>query len=241
MEVRPEFECPNLGSLSEAEANMLEVPFSINEIKAIVWECDGDQAPGPDGFNFNFVKKCWSGIQDDILKLFNKFYTDGSLNKCCTSSFIALIPKVKDPASPSNFRPISLIGIINKVISKVLVNTLKGVVGKLISEQQSAFLADRNIMDGPLILNEIMNWLKKFKKKGMFFKIDIHKAYDSVNWKFLNSIMAQMNFLTRWRSWVMATLHSARESVLVNGLQPRNSIVLEGSVREIHYLRSFSF
>ncbi|KAJ0845937.1 putative RNA-directed DNA polymerase [Helianthus annuus] len=146
---------------------------------------------------------------------------DGSINKSCTSSFIALIPKVKDPTCPANFRPISLIGVINKVISKVLVNRLKKVLGNLISEQQSAFLAGRNIMDGPMILNEVLSWLKRNKRKGMFFKVDINKAYDSVNWSFLDSVMAQMGFRSKWRSWIMATLYSAKASVLVNGSPTR--------------------
>ncbi|XP_035831848.1 uncharacterized protein LOC118480940 [Helianthus annuus] len=128
---------------------------------------------------------------------------------------------VKDPVDPVDFRPISLIGVINKVIPKVLVNRLKGVLGRLISEHQSAFLAGRNIMDGPLVLNEILSWLKKYKRCGMFFKVNIRKAYDSVNWAFLDSIMIQMNFPSRWRAWVMATLRSAKASVLVNGSPTR--------------------
>ncbi|XP_035830800.1 uncharacterized protein LOC118480187 [Helianthus annuus] len=93
--------------------------------------------------------------------------------------------------------------------------------GKLISEQQSAFLTGRNIMDGPLVLNEVLSWLRKNKREGMFFKVDINKAYDSVNWSFLDSVMAQMRFPSKWRSWVMATLYSARASVLVNGSPTR--------------------
>ncbi|KAF5790976.1 putative RNA-directed DNA polymerase [Helianthus annuus] len=221
MSVRPVLVCPNLASISDNQASMLTCPFSVEEIKMAVWECDGDRAPGPDGFNFKFIKRCWAGFREDLMRLFNKFYDEGSLNTCCTSSFIALIPKVKDPMCSADFRPISLIGVINKIISKVLVNRLKSVVGGLISEQQSAFLAGRNIMDGPLILNEVLSWLKKSKRSGMYFKVDISKAYDSVNWAFLDSIMAQMNFPTRWRKWIMATLSSARASVLVNGSPTR--------------------
>ncbi|KAJ0755575.1 putative RNA-directed DNA polymerase [Helianthus annuus] len=217
LDLRPQVVCPNLESLSDIEAEQIIAPFSLFEIKEAVWDCDGDRAPGPDGFNFQFIKRFWDGFQNDFMRIFNKFHADGAINSCCSSSFIALIPKVKDPGSPSDFRPISLIGVINKVISKVLVNRIKKVMGKIISEEQTAFLAGRNIMDGPLILNELIAWMKNSKKRGMFFKVDVHKAYDSLNWKFLDSIMQQMNFPPKWRGWVMSSVSSARASVLVNG------------------------
>ncbi|KAJ0805669.1 putative RNA-directed DNA polymerase [Helianthus annuus] len=214
MNNRPPIVCPYLNVLDTGEVEDLIRPFSLEEIKGAVWDCDGDRAPGPDGFNFNFLKRCWSGLQNNFLSLFDEFYSNPSLNRSCSSS---LIPKVKDPLRPSDFRPISLIGCINKVISKVLVNRLKCVMGKLISEEQTTFLAGRNITDGPLMLNEIVAWMKHSKKEGMIFKVDIHKAYDSLNWTFLNSIMEQMGFPYKWREWIMDILSSARASVLVNG------------------------
>ncbi|XP_022026965.1 uncharacterized protein LOC110928010 [Helianthus annuus] len=168
---RPSITCFNLVSLSPAEADALTEPFSVVEIKESIWDCVGDRAPGPNGFNFKFIKNNWDSFQGDFLRLFHEFYANGSINRCCSSSFIALIPKVKDPTTPSNFRRISLIGVVNKAISKVLVNRLRRVIGKLVSEVQSAFLAGRNISDGPLILNEMIAWMKKVKKSGMILKI----------------------------------------------------------------------
>ncbi|XP_022019626.1 uncharacterized protein LOC110919671 [Helianthus annuus] len=193
MQNRPSIVFMPASSLS-TEGVVLTQPFSLTEIKDAVWECDGDRAPGPDGFNFKFLKRCWSGLQRDSLKLFNDFYNNPCLNNRCSSSFIALIPNIKDPMRPSEFCPISLIGCINKVISKLLVNRLKNVIHKLISVEQTAFLAGRNIVDGPLMLNELVAWLKLRKKAGMIFKVDIHKAYDSLSWVFLNSIMEQMGY-----------------------------------------------
>ncbi|KAJ0510703.1 putative RNA-directed DNA polymerase [Helianthus annuus] len=114
----------------------------------------------------------------------------------------------------SDYRPISLVGCINKVMSKVLVGRLKRVIGKVVSLEQSAFLSGRSITDGPLMLNE---WMKRAKRKGMIFKIDLEKAYDSISWDFMESIMIQMNFPVKWCSWIMALVTSARASVLVNG------------------------
>ncbi|KAJ0428711.1 putative RNA-directed DNA polymerase [Helianthus annuus] len=214
---RPGLRCPNLSRLSVDEATTLVCPFTLLEIKNAVWDCVGDRAPGPDGINFRFLKRCWAGVEHEFTQLFAEFYQKATISKGCTSSFLALIPKCQDPGGLSEFRPISLIGCINKVIAKVLVNRLKGVIHGLISEEQTAFLSGRSILDGPLMLNEIIPWLKRSKKAGMIFKVDIEKAYDSLNWSFLESIMEQMNFPEIWRRWVMATVTTARASVLVNG------------------------
>ncbi|KAI3683245.1 hypothetical protein L1987_83746 [Smallanthus sonchifolius] len=221
VEARPRLICPNLSVLSVSEADSLIVPFCTLEIRSAVWDCDGDRAPGPDGFNFKFLKRCWGWLELDFVKLFEEFHHSGSLNPGCTASFLALVPKLNDPVGFSDFRPISLIGIVNKVVSKVLVNRLKRVIQNLVSEEQSAFLAGRSIMDGPLILNEVISWLRRSNHKGFIFKVDIEKAFDSLNWEFLDSVLTSMNFPSLWRKWVMALLTSSRASVLVNGSPTR--------------------
>lgn len=215
--VRPSFRCPNLARLSDTDAEFLSQPFSIIEIKSAVWECGSDKAPGPDGFNFKFIKRFWNHFKNDFASLFEEFHHTGSINQGCSSSFISLIPKANDPKSFSDFRPISLVGCINKVLAKVLANRLKGVIGKLVSEEQTAFLAGRSILDGPLMLNETFGWLKRSKLNGFFFKVDLEKAYDSVSWGFIDSILEQMSFPIRWRRWISAIVSSASASVLING------------------------
>ncbi|KAJ0533803.1 putative RNA-directed DNA polymerase [Helianthus annuus] len=226
MVVRPSLVCPNLNRISDEEAACLIQPFSLLEINNAIWECDGDKALGPDGINFHFIKRCWDGIQNDFFKLFDEFFVNASIIPGCTPSFLALIPKVNDPGGLGDYRPISLIGCVNKVISKVLVNRMKDVIQKLISEEQTTFLANRSILDGPLMLNEILAWLKRTKKKGMLFKVDIEKAYDTLNWTFLDSILSQMNFPSKWRSWIMAIVLSPVPRSLLTGSLPWSSIVI---------------
>ena len=79
------------------------------------------------------------------------------INNGCNDSFVALVPKTKVPLGLRDFRPIHLMGCISKVISKVLVNRLKSVIDKVISPEQSAYVKGRNIIDGPLIVNELIS------------------------------------------------------------------------------------
>nr|GEW85681.1 RNA-directed DNA polymerase, eukaryota, reverse transcriptase zinc-binding domain protein [Tanacetum cinerariifolium] len=115
------------------------------------------------------------------------------------------------------FRPISLIGIQYKIIAKILANRLAKVIDKIISKEQSAFIAGRQILDGPLILTEIIKWYKIRKKKFLIFKVDFEKAFDSISWKFFDHILVKLGFGQKWCSWIKACLISSRVSILVNG------------------------
>ena len=95
-------------------------------------------------------------------------------------SFIALIPKVADAKFVKDFRPINLIGCQYKIVAKILANRLSMMIGDLASKNQFAFVAGRQILDEPMILNEVTSWCKNKKKKMMLFKVDFEKAYDSV-------------------------------------------------------------
>ncbi|GJX87033.1 RNA-directed DNA polymerase, eukaryota, reverse transcriptase zinc-binding domain protein [Tanacetum coccineum] len=89
--------------------------------------------------------------------------------------------------------------------------------GDLVNEIQSAFMTDRQILDGPFILNELVQWCKKRKKQVMFFNVDFEKAYDSVRWEFLDDILKKFGFCEKWCNWIQSCLQSSRGSVLVNG------------------------
>ncbi|XP_035837072.1 uncharacterized protein LOC118484992 [Helianthus annuus] len=141
----------------------------------------------------------------------------GTIATGCSSSFITFIPKNKDPVGMKEYRPINLIGVISKTISKILANRLKLVIGTIISENQTTFLKGMYILDSPLILNELIAWMKKYNKKAFLLKIDFEKAYDNISWSFLLDIMGQMGFSDLWCKWIKGILASARSAVLVNG------------------------
>ncbi|GMI96142.1 hypothetical protein HRI_003283500 [Hibiscus trionum] len=132
-------------------------------------------------------------------------------------SFITLIPKVPSPESLEEFRPISLIGGVYKILSKVLSKRLQEVMDSLIGETQFAFISGRQLLDCSLIANEVVDYLVKEKKQGVAFKIDFHKAFDSVEWSFLISIMKKCGFNEQWCKWIYNCISSVSISVLVNG------------------------
>lgn len=203
-------------TISELDHESLTANFDPQEVKEAVWDCEGDKSPGPDSINFHFIKTFWNLLEKDVLRVVNEFYVHGVWTKGCNSSFIALIPKKDSPQGLNDFRPISLVGCIYKIVSKLLANRLKEVLPKVIGEEQSAFLSGRSMMDSIVTANELIHDARIRKKQLLIFKVDFEKSYYSVRWDFLVYVMRRMHFNERWIKWIEGCLKSARVSVLVN-------------------------
>ncbi|RVW45235.1 LINE-1 retrotransposable element ORF2 protein [Vitis vinifera] len=116
-----------------------------------------------------------------------------------------------------DFRPISLVGGLYKWLAKVLANRLKGVLAKVISLSQNAFVEGQQIIDAVLIANEAIDSILKINNGAILCKLDIKKAYDHVNWSFLLAVLGKMGFGGRWCSWIKWCLSTVNFSVSVNG------------------------
>ncbi|KAJ9565765.1 hypothetical protein OSB04_001731 [Centaurea solstitialis] len=139
--VRSSFHSNNFSKLSEDQCKFLDADFTEAEIKNAIWDCEGDKAPGPNGFSFEFFKVFWPSIKSDLLAAIKQFEATGYIEPKC-----------------------------------------------------------RHILDGLLIISECISWAKKTKSKLMILKVDFEKAFDSLNWDFLDETLEQMALGTKWRS-----------------------------------------
>nr|GEZ75667.1 cysteine-rich receptor-like protein kinase [Tanacetum cinerariifolium] len=188
-------ELEKLEAMEIAQKNcILERPVSKEEVKRAIWDCGIDKSPGPDGFTFGFYRRYWDTIEKEVVKAVSYFLKEGNFPKGGNASFIALIPKKQDAKVVNDYRPICLIGSLYKIISKILANRLVGVLGDLVNEVESAFITNRQILDGPFIVDELIHWCKYKKRQTMIFKVDFEKAYDSVRWDYLDDVLQKFGF-----------------------------------------------
>lgn len=191
--------------------------FTCLEIEGALRALAEDKAPGPDGFNVKSLKFLWPFIKPRIESLISEFGEEAILPRGLNSSFIALIPKISNPTTVKDFHPISLINSSMKILMKVLATRLARCMDKLVSDVQSGFIKGRQASEGILIVKEVAHTIQRGKGEGLILKLDFEKAFDSVNWDFLYSVMLEMNFDSKWVSWIRALLESSRISILVNG------------------------
>ncbi|RVW46162.1 Transposon TX1 uncharacterized 149 kDa protein [Vitis vinifera] len=193
-----------------------------------LFSLERDKASGSDGFTIAMFQDCWDVIKEDLVRVFAEFHRSGIINQSTNTSFIVLLLNKSLTKKISDFRLISLITSLYKIIVKVLSGCLRGVLHETIHSTQGAFVQGRQILDAILIANEIVDEKRRSEEEGVVFKIDFEKAYDHVSWDFLDHVLEKKGFSPRWRKWMRGYLSTVSFAVLVNGNAKEERNSLEG-------------
>ncbi|XP_019174291.1 PREDICTED: uncharacterized protein LOC109169860 [Ipomoea nil] len=185
---------------------MLDRPFETNEVKETLFSMYPDKAPGPDGLNPGFYQQFWGIVGGDV-----SGFVINALNSCVfpeglNDTNIVLIPKKEMPETVADLRPIALSNVIYRIMAKMIANRMKTLMGGLISESQSAFIPGRLITDNILVAAEVGHYLNR-KQCGIVgwsaLKLDMSKAYDRMEWNFLERMLTVMGFSEKWEAGVI--------------------------------------
>jgi hypothetical protein len=193
--------------------------FSDEEISDTLFQIGPLKAPGPDGFPARFFQKNWKIMKPDVVTGVKRFFQNGQMPSGVNDTSIVLLPKKEDPEQLKDFCPISLCNVIYKVISKCLVNRLRPLLHGIIAPMQSAFIPGRMITDNALIAFECLYAIRSGnnnRKKFGAYKLDLNKAYDWVDWGYLEGVLRRLGFHSKWVQWIMECVTTICYSVRFN-------------------------
>ncbi|XP_042983190.1 uncharacterized protein LOC122312604 [Carya illinoinensis] len=212
----------------------LSKPFTREEVRGVVFQMNPLGSPGPDGFPAHFYQKHWEVVGEEVYSYALEVLNWSRSLQDVNDTYISLIPKVKKPKKVAEFRPISLCNVLYKIVSKTLANRMKGILHNLISLNPSAFVPGRLISDNKLVAYEVLNSMNsrmKGKRGCMALKIDMSKAYDKIEWSFVEAVMVKMEFPLRWIRLIQSCLNSIFYSILVSG-EPQRKFMPSWGLRQ---------
>ncbi|XP_039045257.1 uncharacterized protein LOC120184986 [Hibiscus syriacus] len=192
----------HIPSFEESETFVKEV--TSDEIREVIFSQGNDKAPGPDGFTALFFKKAWPVVGNDFIKAIKYFFQESYIYPAFNATVIALIPKKSNPSKVSVFRPISCCSVIYKTNTKIIVNIITNLLP--------------SIVDNTLLAQEIV---KGYGRKNISprcaLKIDLQKAFDSINWDFIQAVLKALDLPPLVIAWIVSCYTDARYSISLNG------------------------
>ncbi|KAL2481397.1 Uncharacterized protein Adt_34363 [Abeliophyllum distichum] len=213
--IRPDI-IPRLVS-DEDNLQLNRIP-TLAEVREAIFSIDPDSVAGPDGFSSHFFQKCWDIISDDVFQAVLDFFAGGHFPRGFSATSIVLIPKRENACRWSEFRPISLCTVFNKLVTKLLNSRLSNIHPQIISAPQSGFIPGRLIGDNILLAQELLHTMDtKVRGSNAILKLDMAKAYDRLDWGFLISVLEGFGFDAIWIDRIQRCISECHFSILLNG------------------------
>jgi len=200
------------------DGSTLSAPFSSSEIVEALFSMDRNSSPGPDGFGPSFYRAFWPALCGAVEHLCADFH-NGTLHlDGLNRALLVLIPKKDGARTADAFRPISLQNCPMKLFSKMMVNRLKPVIPSIIDPDQTGFVHGRSISENFIYAADLLSCCFKQELPTVVLKLDFRKAFDSVEWASLDTILAARGFDDRWRSWISCILNTGKTAIKLNGV-----------------------
>ena len=206
-------------------------PLTLEEVKDAMKQLPAGKAPGADAIPAEFYQDLWEEIGLDIFSFAEETINLTHINEEMNVSKITLLPKTEDRSRIKNFRPISLLNTLYKVIAKIYANRMKPLLHHRILPSQTGFVPNRCILDNIFLAFEAIDWTLESNQSISLLLLDFEKAYDRVSWIFLEKTMEKMGFEKTWIQRVMSLNLNASAMIVVNG-ELSQAFNLQRSVRQ---------
>lgn len=221
-----------LQQITADQSHKLMQSITEEEVRGAVFAMHPEKSPGIDGLNPCFFQVYWHTVKMDVVNFCRQFFETGELPENVNKTLVCLIPKVKCPKQMTDLRPISLCNVLMRILSKVMANRLKPCLNTILSDKQSAFIEGRLLTDNALLAFEINHYIHR-KSQGKCgvagLKIDVAKAYDRLEWRYIEVMLTKFGFPRDWILRVMKCVTTVsycflREGKFFGDVQPQRGV-----------------
>ena len=204
--------------LSEVQKGKCEENLSVSECFDTLKSFKKNKTPGNDGLTVEFYLAFWPILGKHLVNSFNYAHNYGELSNSQKQAVIILLEKKgKDKRLIKNWRPISLINVDTKIVSKALAKRLEHILPDLIHYNQNAYVKGRSIFDAVRTIDDVLEYTKRSEQSGVLVTIDFEKAFDSLDHKFLFKVLHTLNFGPSFIQWIRTFYSNVSSCVINNG------------------------
>ncbi len=191
--------------------------ISIEEVRKAIRALPKGKAPGHDNIPMEFFHKYEQEGAPDLLQAFTAMLNEGATSPYINKGIITLIPKSGDRARLNNWKPITLLDNVYKILAKVLAGQLQAAFPNIIRPNQTGFIEGRSILDNIFMAQEAMGWAEESNQDLVLLLLDFEKAFDQIEWNFLFSALKKLGFKDTWIRWVRSLYKEATSAIKMNG------------------------
>jgi exonuclease III len=220
-EIKQYLETIQIPNLTEDEKVQCEGLLTVQECQETIKTFTKNKTPGNDGLPIEFYLKFWPIFGQAMVDAFNAGHMTGEMSASQKQAVITLLDKGKDRSLLKNWRPISLLNVDYKIASKTIANRMIKHLSKLIHPNQVGYVKNRNITDNIRAVIDLMEYLKTDSLPGILINIDFEKAFDSVDWTFLESVLCKFNFGESLIKWIKLFYTNISSCVINNGFSSK--------------------
>ena len=205
----------NIPTLSEDQKNICDGKISAEKCYRLFVSFDNSKTPGNDGIPVEFYKIFWPGISDSFMDCINESFEKGEMSSSQKQAIITLIEKKeKNRSVLENWRPISLVNVDTKIMTKVIASRIKNVLPDIIHPNQTGYVKDRFIGETIRSIYDVIDLTVKENIPGLMLFIDFQKTFDSVEWEFLFKCLEAFNFGPDFLHWVKVFYKNIQSCIL---------------------------
>ena len=195
--------CTHLPEISAEQRAICDRPIDVEEVGNVLFGTKGGTSPGPSGYSVEFFKVFWTELKQLVVDAINEIFLTGRMPTGLNSSVTTLIPKKgKDSRKVENLRPISLLNVSFKLLTKTLAKRVSEVMETVINRDQTGFIRGRYIGESIRTVLDLSETCSSEHIQGLLMLCDMYKAYDSVNWQYLKEVVRRFGFEENFRKWI---------------------------------------